>query len=253
MQSPPSPWSPPSRPGPVLVATGLTKRYRDATALAGVSISLEAGTATAVVGPSGSGKSTLLHCLAGFTRPDAGDVTLDGLLISRLGQRTATKLRRERFGFVFQSDQLLGELPAVENVALPLMLGGMSRRSATARAAEWFAPLGLAGLETRRPGQMSGGQVQRVSIARALVVGPSVVFADEPTAALDRATSTTTMEVLTRACRHAGAALLVVTHDLDVAASCDRTVRMRDGRVHGVVTNPSAASSSSTATAGSVG
>ena len=124
-------------------------------------------------------------------------MTLDGLLMSRLGQRTATKLRRERFGFVFQSDQLLGELPAVENVALPLMLGGMSRRSATARAAEWFAPLGLAGLETRRPGQMSGGQVQRVSIARALVVGPSVVFADEPTAALDRATSTTTMQPIT--------------------------------------------------------
>ena len=164
-------------PTPVLVARGMTKRYRDVVALADVSITLDRGTSTAVVGPSGSGKSTLLHCLAGFTRPDDGEVNLDGMRISHLGPRTATKLRRERFGFVFQSDQLLAELPAVENVALPLMLSGMSRRAATARADEWFAPLSLDGLQLRRPGQLSGGQVQRVSIARALAVSPSVVFA----------------------------------------------------------------------------
>ncbi len=216
---------------PVLVARGMTKRYRDVVALADVSITLDRGTSTAVVGPSGSGKSTLLHCLAGFTRPDDGEVNLDGMRISHLGPRTATKLRRERFGFVFQSDQLLAELPAVENVALPLMLSGMSRRAATARADEWFAPLSLDGLQLRRPGQLSGGQVQRVSIARALAVSPSVVFADEPTAALDRSTGRATIEVLTSSCRAAGAALLVVTHDPEVAAACERTVRMRDGRV----------------------
>ena len=228
---------PPTRPGdpthrgPVLAAAGLVKRYGDTTALGGVSLELHAGTSTAVMGPSGSGKSTLLHCIAGFTRPDQGEVSLEGHPISRLGERASSRLRRERFGFVFQSDQLLPELPAIENVALPLMLGGMSRRRATAAAATWFAPLGLAGMEQRRPGQLSGGQLQRVAIARALVVQPTVVFADEPTAALDRSTGAATMSVLTDACRDAGAALLVVTHDPEVAASADRIVHMRDGRV----------------------
>lgn len=217
--------------GPVLAATGLVKRYGDTTALGGVSVELHAGTSTAVMGPSGSGKSTLLHCIAGFTRADEGTVSLEGHPISGLGQRASSRLRRERFGFVFQSDQLLPELPVVENVALPLMLGGTSRRRATAAAAEWFAPLGLDGMEGRRPGQLSGGQLQRVAIARALVVAPTVVFADEPTAALDRATGAATMGVLTDACRDAGAALLVVTHDPEVAATCDRIVHMRDGRV----------------------
>lgn len=216
---------------PVLAATGLIKRYGTTVALGGVSLSLHARTSTAVMGPSGSGKSTLLHCIAGFTRPDEGEVSLDGHPISRLGERASSRLRRERFGFVFQSDQLLPELPAVENVALPLMLGGTSRRRATTLAARWFAPLGLEGMESRRPGQLSGGQLQRVAIARALVVSPSVVFADEPTAALDQATGQSTMRVLTDACRDAGAALLVVTHDPEVAAVSDRVVHMRDGRV----------------------
>jgi putative ABC transport system ATP-binding protein len=219
---------------PVLASTALVKHYGTTTALAGVSLALHAGTSTAVMGPSGSGKSTLLHCLAGFTRADEGEVHLDGHRIDRLGERASSRLRRERFGFVFQSDQLLPELPAIENVALPLMLGGTSRRRAVHRAARWFAPLGLEGMEHRRPGQLSGGQLQRVAIARALVVTPTVVFADEPTAALDRATGRATMTVLTEACRDAGAALLVVTHDPEVAATCDRTVHMRDGHVHDV-------------------
>ena len=218
-------------PRPVLTGSGLVKHYGTTTALGGVDISLLAGTSTAVMGPSGSGKSTLLHCLAGFTRADEGEVHLDGHRIDKLGERASSRLRRERFGFVFQSDQLLPELPAVENVALPLMLEGASRRRAVHRAARWFAPLGLQGLEQRRPGQLSGGQLQRVAIARALVISPSVVFADEPTAALDQTTGLSTMEVLTEVCRSAGAALLVVTHDPDVADACDRTVHMRDGRV----------------------
>lgn len=215
----------------VLAASGLVKHYGTTTALGGVSLSLQAGTSTAVMGPSGSGKSTLLHCLAGFTHADEGEVFLDGHRIDRLGERASSRLRRERFGFVFQSDQLLPELPAVENTALPLMLGGTSRRRAVKLASDWFAPLGLEGMEHRRPGQLSGGQLQRVAIARALVVSPTVVFADEPTAALDRATGRSTMTVLTEACRRARAALLVVTHDPEVAEACDRVVRMRDGRI----------------------
>jgi putative ABC transport system ATP-binding protein len=224
--------APPSEePGPRLTASGLVKRYGSTAALDGVGLTLTTGTSTAVMGPSGSGKSTLLHCLAGFTRADAGEVHLDGRRIDGLGERASSRLRRERFGFVFQSDQLLPELPAVENVALPLMLGGTPRRRAVALASEWFEPLGIERMEARRPGQLSGGQLQRVAIARALVVSPSVVFADEPTAALDRATGQSTMAVLTEACRRAHAALLVVTHDPEVAATCDRVVRMRDGRV----------------------
>ena len=225
-------------PSPVLAATGLVKRYGTTVALGGVSLALHARTSTAVMGPSGSGKSTLLHCIAGFTRPDDGEVALEGHPISRLGERASSRLRRERFGFVFQSDQLLPELPAVENVALPLMLGGTTRRRATAIAAHWFGPLGLEGMESRRPGQLSGGQLQRVAIARALVVSPTVVFADEPTAALDQTTGQATMRVLTDACRDAGAALLVVTHDPEVAAICQRVVHMRDGRVLEVESNP---------------
>lgn len=222
----------PSGPGtPVLEAHSLVKRYGATTALGGVGLTLTAGASTAVMGPSGSGKSTLLHCLAGFTRADAGEVLLDGHRIDQLAERASSRLRRERFGFVFQSDQLLPELPAVENVALPLMLGGTTRRRAVEAAARWFAPLGLAGMEDRRPGQLSGGQLQRVAIARALVVAPSVVFADEPTAALDRATGESTMSVLTGTCREANAALLVVTHDPEVATTCDRIIHMRDGQV----------------------
>ncbi len=227
-----------------LHATGLSKRYGETTALAEVSIDLVGGTSTAVMGPSGSGKSTLLHCLVGFVRPDRGEVHLEGHRIDRLGERAASRLRRERFGFVFQSDQLLAELPAVENVALPLMLGGMHRRRAVQEASAWFDPLGLGGLQDRRPGQLSGGQVQRVAIARAMVVRPSVVFADEPTAALDRATGRATMAVLTDACRDAGSALLVVTHDPEVARACDRAVMMRDGRILSIEQRPGPASSS---------
>lgn len=216
---------------PRLTASRLVKRYGSTAAVDRVSLTLTSGTSTAVMGPSGSGKSTLLHCLAGFTRADEGEVHLDGRRIDGLGERASSRLRRERFGFVFQSDQLLPELPAVENVALPLMLGGVPRRRAVASAAAWFGPLGLDGMERRRPGQLSGGQLQRVAMARALVVSPSVVFADEPTAALDRATGQTTMAVLTAACRRAEAALLVVTHDPEVAATCDRVIRMRDGRI----------------------
>jgi putative ABC transport system ATP-binding protein len=215
----------------VLAGVGLTKTYGSTTALAGVDVEVGARDSLAVMGPSGSGKSTLLHTLAGIIRPDGGEVLLRGERIDRLGENRLSALRRKRFGFVFQSGQLLPELPAEENVALPLMLEGLPRAQAVERARRWFAPLGLTGLERRRPGQLSGGQAQRVAIARALAVAPDVVFADEPTGALDQATSTEVVRLLTSVTREQGAALVMVTHDADVAAHCDRILQVRDGRI----------------------
>ncbi|HEX4812898.1 MAG TPA: ABC transporter ATP-binding protein [Nonomuraea sp.] len=215
----------------VLGGRALVKRFGQTVALGGVDIAIRAGEAVAIMGPSGSGKSTLLHCLAGITKPDEGEVHLLGRRIDTLGERKRSALRRTRFGFVFQFGQLLPELPAEENVALPLMLGGVPRVQAVRQAREWFAPLGLGGMEGRRPGELSGGQAQRVAIARALVTGPAVVFADEPTGALDQRTGHDTMRLLVESTRHNDASLIVVTHDPDVAAWCDRTAEVRDGRL----------------------
>jgi putative ABC transport system ATP-binding protein len=216
---------------PVLSGRGLVKRFGSAVALDGVDLAVDRAEAVAIMGPSGSGKSTLLHCLAGIMTPDAGEVHLLGRRIDTLGERRRSALRRNRFGFVFQFGQLLPELPAVENVALPLMLNGTSRREAEQVARSWFRPLGLDGLEHRRPGELSGGQAQRVAIARALVPLPAVVFADEPTGALDQATGHDTMRLLVDATKHNGASLVVVTHDPAVAAWCDRVLEVRDGRI----------------------
>ncbi|MFJ9632515.1 ABC transporter ATP-binding protein [Streptomyces sp. NPDC101175] len=215
----------------VLAGVGLVKKYGSTTALAGVDVEVGARESVAIMGPSGSGKSTLLHTLAGIVRPDGGQVLLGGDRIDDLGENRLSALRRERFGFVFQSGQLLPELPAEENVALPLMLEGLPRAQAVERARAWFAPLSLDGLERRRPGQLSGGQAQRVAIARALAVEPDVVFADEPTGALDQATGTEVVRLLTSVTRAQGAALVMVTHDAEVAAHCDRVLRVRDGRI----------------------
>ncbi|WP_222192196.1 ABC transporter ATP-binding protein [Modestobacter italicus] len=218
----------------ILSARGLRMTYGDgaaaAHALAGVDLDVGAES-LAVMGPSGSGKTTLLHCLAGIVAPTEGSVTWGGQDLARLSDAKRTVLRRTDFGFVFQSGQLLPELPAVENAALPLMLAGVDRRTATERAARWLAHLGLAGLEQRRPGELSGGQGQRVAIARALVTEPGVVFADEPTGALDGTTGQEVMGLLVGATSAAGAALVVVTHDPGVAAWCGRVVTMGDGRL----------------------
>ncbi|KRF47199.1 ABC transporter [Terrabacter sp. Soil810] len=223
-------------PGSDLVARGLVMTYgRSASAgppaLGGVDLTIRAGESLAVMGPSGSGKTTLLHVLAGILRPTGGQVLWRGRDIARMSDRERTVLRREDFGFVFQQGMLLPELPAIENVALPLMLGGTSRSEATARAAALFPPLGLSGLEKRRPGELSGGQAQRVAIARALVARPGVVFADEPTGALDQTTSAEVMHHLTQLAAHTGASLVVVTHDQNVARWCHGVVRVRDGRI----------------------
>lgn len=222
----------PARPTPQvrLSARGLVKRFGATVALAGVDVDLADGESLAVMGPSGSGKSTLLHCLAGILPPDQGTVALLGREVASLSDRERSMLRRRHYGFVFQFGQLLGELSAAENVALPAMLLGTPRREATERAHQWLASLGLAGMEGRRPGELSGGQAQRVAVARALITGPDVVFADEPTGALDQATGADVMRVLTEVTRAAGASLVVVTHDESVAAWCSRRVVIVDGR-----------------------
>lgn len=225
--------------GDALVARDLVKTYPgvDAVpALRGVDVTVSPGESVAVMGPSGSGKTTLLHVLAGILTPTSGSVHWRGRDLARMGDAARTALRRTDFGFVFQTGHLLGELPALENVALPLMLAGVPRREAAGRAAAVLATLGLGGLERRRPGELSGGQSQRVAIARALVGRPGVVFADEPTGALDQQTSAEVMGELTRRCAQEGAALVVVTHDAQVAGWCGRTLRVRDGRIESPAT-----------------
>jgi putative ABC transport system ATP-binding protein len=214
----------------VLRGVRVTHRFGATTVLSGVDVSVRAGELLAVTGPSGSGKSTLLHCLAGILRPADGEVWLGPDRIDGWSEARRTALRGSRLGFVFQFGQLLPELPAVENVALPLLLAGVRRGEAVARAAAWFGPLGLDGLQDRRPGQLSGGQEQRVAIARALVTSPEVVFADEPTGALDSATGAQLMALLRDVAARTGTALVVVTHDAEVAGTCHRTLALRDGR-----------------------
>jgi putative ABC transport system ATP-binding protein len=220
---------------PVLRARGLVKRFGQTEALRGIDVEVGRGEILAVVGPSGSGKSTLLHCLAGILAPDVGSVELDGRRIDDLGEAERSRLRRTDFGFVFQFGQLVPELPAVENAALPLLLDGRSRGDALAAAQGWLDRLGLNGLGDRRPGEMSGGQAQRVALARALVVEPRVVFADEPTGSLDSLAGEQVMNLLTGVARTDGVTVVLVTHEPRVAAYADREIVVRDGRVSGPV------------------
>ena len=220
----------------VLTARRLAKSYGSTRALAGVDLQIHPGESVAVMGPSGSGKTTLLHVLSGIIVPDAGQVTLAGADGTRheltgLNEEHRARLRRERLGFVFQEGLLLPELTARENVAMPLMLNGAHRKAAEQTAARWLESLGLAGMGDRRPGELSGGQRQRVAIARAQAVEPDVVFADEPTGALDSDTSDAVLASLISSTVSRGRTLVVVTHDPSVAAACSRLVRVRDGRI----------------------
>jgi putative ABC transport system ATP-binding protein len=215
----------------IIEARGVVKSFGQTPALRGATIAVEQGEILAVMGPSGSGKSTLLHCLAGILVPDDGEVWFGGQRLDNLGENRRSALRRDRFGFVFQSGQLVPELAAEENVALPLLLGGTRRRPALAEARPWFGRLGLDGLEQRRSGELSGGQAQRVALARGLVGGPEVLFADEPTGSLDSVSGELVMNLLTAAAREQGTTVILVTHDARVAAYADREVIVRDGKV----------------------
>lgn len=219
----------------LLEGLSLEKRFGETIALRGIDFRLSEGEIVAVMGPSGSGKSTLLHCLAGIIRPNAGEVRLRGARIDDLDEERRTTLRRQHFGFVFQFGQLIAELPARENVALPLLLDRVSRREAMARADEALHRLGVADVGGRRCGDMSGGQSQRVAVARALVVQPSVVFADEPTGSLDSVNGARVMEQLVGRAQEDRAAIVLVTHDPGVAEYADRVVEVRDGLVRPVV------------------
>ncbi|WP_292605684.1 ABC transporter ATP-binding protein [Nocardioides sp. REDSEA-S30_B4] len=215
----------------LLSAQGLRKSFGATPALRGASIEVAAGEIVAVTGPSGSGKSTLLHCLAGVLVPESGIVMYRGSRLDDRNPDARTRLRRVEFGLVLQFGLLVPELTAVENVALPLLLEKRRRSDARAAAMSWLERLGVAEVAEARSGEMSGGQAQRVAIARALVTSPQVVFADEPTGALDTVTGEQTLEVLLNAVRETGAALVVVTHDNRVAAHAGREVVLRDGVV----------------------
>ncbi|MFG1866566.1 ABC transporter ATP-binding protein [Micromonospora arborensis] len=216
----------------VIEARDVTFSFGQTPALRGASVAVDAGEILAIMGPSGSGKSTLLHCLAGILVPDSGEILFDGARVDTMAETQRSSLRRDRFGFVFQFGQLVPELTAAENVALPLLLSGVRRTQALRRAHAWFERLGLDGMEQRRSGELSGGQAQRVALARGLVAEPQVLFADEPTGALDSLTGEQVMDLLVSAAREQGTTVILVTHEARIAAYADREVMVRDGRVN---------------------
>ena len=229
----------------VVRTVGLTRRYKmgDAfvDALRGVDLTIARGEFVALVGPSGSGKSTVLNLIGGLDRPTSGQVWINGIELSASDERTLTRHRRQHVGFVFQSFNLLPRLTAEENVALPLMFGGVPEKERRAQARALLERVGLGPRLTHRPTQLSGGEQQRVAIARALVGQPALLLADEPTGNLDTTTGAEIMALLKELNqdqrsarspgRRRGLTLLVVTHDPEVAAFADRVVKLRDGQV----------------------
>jgi putative ABC transport system ATP-binding protein len=215
----------------LLYGRGIVRSYGRTTALRGATIGLAEGEIVAVTGPSGCGKSTLLLCLAGILRPDAGEVGYRGQRIDSWSESARARLRRGEFGVLFQFGQLVADLPAAENVALPLLLAGTRRRQARTAALSWLDRLGIGHLADARPGQLSGGEQQRTALARALVTEPRVLFADEPTGALDSLAGEQVLGQLVRLAREQRTTVLLVTHDARVAGYADREVVLRDGAV----------------------
>jgi putative ABC transport system ATP-binding protein len=225
-----------------VLVESLTRTYGNGpgavTALDRVTLAFPAGSFTAVMGPSGSGKSTLLQCAAGLDRPDGGEVSINGTRLGGLGQTALTVLRREQIGFIFQSFNLMPSLTAAQNVELPLRLAGRRPEPMAIEAA--LSAVGLADRAGHRPSELSGGQQQRVAIARALVTGPRVVFADEPTGALDTGTSREVLRLLRALVAERGQTIIMVTHDPVAAAGADRVVFLADGRIAGTLDHPTA-------------
>ncbi|MCL7459685.1 ABC transporter ATP-binding protein [Micromonospora sp. MSM11] len=214
-----------------LQARGVVRAYGPTPALRGVTVDVAEGEIVAVTGPSGCGKSTLLHCLAGILRPDAGEVSWNGHRIDTWSEAARSRLRRTEFGVLLQFGQLVAELTAAENVALPLLLAGTRRREARTAALSWMDRLGVAELADVRPGEMSGGQQQRCAMARALVTEPRVLFADEPTGALDTLAGEQVLTQLVRLAREQKTTVVLVTHEPRIAAYADRELSLRDGMV----------------------
>jgi putative ABC transport system ATP-binding protein len=215
----------------LIEARDVYRWFGQTLALRGANVSVPAGEILAMVGPSGSGKSTLLHCLAGIFRPDRGEVWFDGQRVDQLSDKKRSLLRRTAFGFVFQFGQLVPELTAADNIAIPLILNRVPRRVAYRQAEVWLDRLELGGMGARRTGELSGGEAQRVAIGRALVAEPKVVFADEPTGSLDSVTGQNVMDLLVAAVREEHTTVVLVTHDATIAAYADHEITVSDGRV----------------------
>ncbi len=216
---------------PMLIARSIVYSYGNTAALRGVSINVGAGEILAITGPSGSGKSTLMLCLAGVLRPDAGDVRFGERLISNASESERSRLRRSEFGILFQFGHLVPELTVAENVALPLLLSGLKRNAAITAATNWLDRFGIADHAASRPTEMSGGQQQRAAAARAMVTEPLVLFADEPTGALDALAGEQVMSQIVRVARDSATSVVVITHNATVAAYGDREVVVRDGMI----------------------
>ena len=247
---------PTTNPAPdfILQAHQLRKTFGETEAMRGISLDIQRGEVVAIMGPSGSGKSTLLHCLAGIIRPDHGTVTYfeqpadhsaqsdarsthqpstpaTPLRIDQLSDAERTKLRRHQFGFVFQFSQLVPELTALDNVAIPLLLSGHSRAVAYDQAEHWLDRMGVHAKRHQLATKLSGGQIQRVAVARSLAIEPQILFADEPTGSLDSLNSDKVMELFLHAARANGTTVIIVTHEPTIAAYADREIIVRDGQI----------------------
>jgi len=221
---------------PALAIKDVIRRYRLGSenyvhALRGVSLEIEDGDMVAIMGPSGSGKSTLMHIAGGLDVPDSGEAWIEDTRIDNLGDRKLTRLRSKRVGFVFQGFNLLHTLTAQENVALAAEYAGLTRRQAAKRSQELLGMLGLSDRLAHRPAELSGGEQQRVAVARALVNDPCMLMADEPTGNLDSGTSAEIMDLLAGINAEQGMTIVLVTHDHGVAGRCRRLIEMRDGRI----------------------
>lgn len=218
----------------IIEAKNIKKAFGKKTlALRGANLAVEPGEIVAVMGPSGSGKSTLLHCLAGILKIDSGEVRFDGENIGKMSDKKRNQLRREKFGFVFQFSQLVPELTALDNVALPLLINGVNKTEAYAKAKTWLKKVGVEAVTNQIPGELSGGQAQRVAVARAMVIEPKILFADEPTGSLDSLNSEKVMDLFIKTAKEIGTTVIMVTHEPTIAAYADRSVIVRDGVVTG--------------------
>ena len=212
----------------------IKKSYGETHAMRGISLKIKRGEVLAIMGPSGSGKSTLLHTMAGITKPDSGKIYFNGSRIDNLNDRQRTMLRRHKFGFVFQFSQLVPELTAIDNVAVPLLLNGVSRKEAYRQAEHWLNRVGITDSKLNHlANQLSGGQVQRIAVARAMAINPEVLFADEPTGSLDSLNSELVMKMFIKTAKDNGTTVVMVTHEPTIAAYADREIIVRDGKVEG--------------------
>ena len=223
------------KPSDIIIRTDdIKKSYGETHAMRGISLEIKRGEVLAIMGPSGSGKSTLLHTLAGITRPDSGKVYFNNLRIDNLTDKQRTLLRRNKFGFVFQFSQLVPELTAIDNVAVPLLLNGINRKASYQKAEQWLNKVGITDAKLNHlANQLSGGQIQRVAIARAMAINPEVLFADEPTGSLDSLNSELVMKMFIKTAKDNGTTVVMVTHEPTIAAYADREIIVRDGKLEG--------------------